>query len=90
MILVVAMTLLNIAGSTFVARVQSVVVFVVVGILTVFTVVTIVNVDWSLLAPSSYPSARHIVSSVALTSSPSLASASSPSQPKIFGTRRNS
>ena len=66
-ILVVAMTLLNIAGSTFVARVQSLVVFVVVGILTVFAVVTIANVDWSLLAPSGYPSVRHIVSSVALT-----------------------
>jgi len=66
-ILVVAMTLLNIAGSTFVARVQSLVVFVVVGILAMFAVVTIFNVDWSLLAPSGYPSIRHIVSSVALT-----------------------
>lgn len=66
-ILVVAMTLLNIAGSTFVARVQSLVVFVVVGILAVFAVVTIINADWSLLAPSGYPSIRHIVSSVALT-----------------------
>ncbi len=66
-ILVVAMTLLNIAGSTFVARVQSLVVFVVIGILTVFAVATILNVDWSLLAPSGYPSARDIASSVALT-----------------------
>ncbi len=66
-LLVVAMTLLNIAGSNFVARVQSLVVFVVVGILAVFAVVTIVNADWSLLAPSGYPSVRHIVSSVALT-----------------------
>jgi len=66
-VLVVAMTLLNIAGSTFVARVQTLVVFVVIGILTVFAVVTILNVDWSLLSPSGYPSVRHIVSSVALT-----------------------
>ena len=66
-LLVVAMTLLNIAGSTFVARVQSLVVFVVVGILTVFAVVTIANADWTMLAPSGYPSIRHIVSSVALT-----------------------
>ncbi|HEX6474049.1 MAG TPA: APC family permease [Candidatus Limnocylindria bacterium] len=66
-ILVIAMTILNIAGSTFVARVQSLVVFVVVGILGVFAVVTILNVDWSLLAPSGYPSVQHIVSSVALT-----------------------
>ena len=66
-LLVVAMTLLNIAGSTFVARVQSLVVFVVVGILTVFAVVTMANADWTLLAPAGYPSIRHIVSSVALT-----------------------
>jgi amino acid transporter len=66
-ILVVAMTLLNIAGSTFVARVQSLVVFVVVGILSVFAVVTILNMDPALLAPSGYPSLRFIVSSVALT-----------------------
>jgi amino acid transporter len=66
-ILVVVMTLLNIAGSTFVARVQSLVVFVVVGILGVFAVVTILNLDPALLAPSGYPSLRHIVSSVALT-----------------------
>ncbi|HEX5579337.1 MAG TPA: APC family permease [Candidatus Limnocylindria bacterium] len=66
-LLVVAMTALNIAGSTFVARVQTLVVFVVVGILGFFAVVTVLNADWTLLAPSGYPSARHIVSSVALT-----------------------
>jgi amino acid transporter len=64
---VVAMTALNIAGSTFVARVQSLIVFVVVGILAIFAVVTIANIDTSLLAPSGYPGARDIVSSVALT-----------------------
>ena len=37
-VVVVAMTALNIAGSTVVARVQSLVVFVVVGILAVFAV----------------------------------------------------
>jgi amino acid transporter len=66
-ILVVAMTLLNIAGSTFVARVQSLVVFVVVGILAVFAVVTILNMNPVLLDPAGYPSPRLIVSSVALT-----------------------
>src|SRR3954463_5221612 len=65
--LVVAMTALNVAGSTLVARVQSLVVFVVVGILGVFAVVTIANMDTSLLAPSGYPGAQDIVSSVALT-----------------------
>ena len=65
--LVVAMTLLNIAGSSFVARVQSLIVFVVVGILAFFAVVTMLEADFSRLAPSGYPSIRDIVSSVALT-----------------------
>jgi amino acid transporter len=64
---VVAMTALNVAGSSFVARVQSLIVFVVVGILAFFALVTIANIDASLLAPSSYPGAQDIVSSVALT-----------------------
>ena len=64
---VIVMTLLNIGGSTLVARVQSVIVFVVVGILTLFAVVTIANFQPSLLAPSTYPSVQHIVSSIALT-----------------------
>jgi amino acid transporter len=65
--IVVAMTFLNIAGSSFVARVQSVIVFVVVGILALFAVVTIANIDRSYLAPSGYPGIRDIVSGVALT-----------------------
>jgi len=65
--IVVAMTALNISGSTSVARVQSVIVFVVVGILAGFAAVTIANVDRALLAPSGYPGVRDIVSSVALT-----------------------
>lgn len=68
-LVVVATTLLNVAGSTVVARVQSLIVFVVVGILSLFAVVTIVNIDWSLgyLAPQTYPSVQKIISSVALT-----------------------
>jgi amino acid transporter len=66
-VLVIAMTLLNVAGSTLVARVQSVIVVVVIGILGFFAVVTVLNMDPTLLAPSTYPSARDIVSSVALT-----------------------
>jgi amino acid transporter len=42
-------------------------VFVVIGILALFAVVTIANADASHLAPSTYPPARDIVSSVALT-----------------------
>jgi amino acid transporter len=66
-VVVIAMTALNVAGSTLVARVQSLIVFVVVGILAVFAVVTILNIDPSLLAPSTYPGAQDIVSSIALT-----------------------
>ncbi len=65
--IVVVMTLLNIAGSSLVARVQSIIVFIVVGILTIFSIVTIANIDTSLLAPANYPPAQNIISSVALT-----------------------
>jgi len=66
-LLVAVMTALNVAGSQVVARVQSVIVFVVVGILGLFAVVTISNLDPQLLAPSGYPGIRDIVSSIALT-----------------------
>lgn len=64
---VLAMTGLNIRGSKAVARVQSLIVKVVISILVIFAVVTILNMDPSLLAPSGYPSLRQIISSVALT-----------------------
>jgi amino acid transporter len=57
----------NIAGSGLVARAQTVIVYVVLGILVVFAAVTIANINGSLLAPSGYPSLRDIISSVALT-----------------------
>jgi amino acid transporter len=66
-LIVVAMTLLNIVGSKAVARVQTVVVTVVISILAVFAVVTLVNMQPHLLAFSGYPSLTDIVSSVALT-----------------------
>jgi amino acid transporter len=65
--IVVAMTALNVAGSTLVTRVQSLIVFVVVGILAFFALVTIANMDTALLSPSLYPGVQDIVSSVALT-----------------------
>lgn len=64
---IVATTILNIIGSQVVARVQTTVVYVVIGILVLFAVVTLANVDPTLLAPSGYPPARDILSSVALT-----------------------
>jgi amino acid transporter len=66
-LVIVAMTAVNVVGSKLVASAQTVIVYVVVGILVVFAVVTLVNMDPSLLAPSGYPPARDIISSVALT-----------------------
>jgi amino acid transporter len=66
-LIVLVMTLLNIVGSQAVARVQTVVVTVVIGILAVFAVVTLVNMDPHLLSFSGYPAVKDIVSSVALT-----------------------
>jgi amino acid transporter len=66
-LLVLAMTLLNIVGSQAVARTQTVIVYVVLTILTLFAVATLANLDLDLLAFSGYPPLRDIVSSVALT-----------------------
>ena len=66
-VVLLVMLWLNVVGSQAVARVQTVIVWIVVGILLTFSVVTIVNMDPSLLDPATYPSARDIVSSVALT-----------------------
>ncbi len=66
-LVVVAMTLLNVVGSRAVARVQTVIVIVVIGILSLFAVTTLANLKIDLLAVSGYPSVKDIVSSVALT-----------------------
>ena len=66
-LIIIVMTGVNIIGSTLVARAQTIIVYVVLGILVLFAVVTLVNMNPSLLAPSGYPSFREIVSSVALT-----------------------
>ena len=66
-LIIIVMTVVNIVGSKLVARAQTVIVFVVLGILTFFAVVTLVNMNPSLLAPSGYPPLRDIISSVALT-----------------------
>jgi amino acid transporter len=63
----VVMTGLNVLGSQAVAKAQTVVVIVVIGILTVFSIATLANMDPDLLAFSGYPTLREIVSSVALT-----------------------
>jgi len=66
-LVLVVMAALNVLGSRVVANAQTIVVIVVIGILTVFSVATLANLDPHLLSFSGYPSFRDIVSSVALT-----------------------
>ena len=66
-LIILVMTGVNIVGSRLVAGAQTVIVYVVLGILSVFAVVTLVNITPSLLAPSKYPPFQDIISSVALT-----------------------
>ena len=66
-LIVLAMAILNVVGSKAVIAAQTVIVYVVLGILTVFAVATLSEMDTSLLAVSGYPSVTDIVASVALT-----------------------
>jgi amino acid transporter len=66
-VLVVTMTLINMVGATFVSRVASVMVVVLLGVFAVFIAVTISDVDFGLLAFSGYPPFSKIVASIALT-----------------------
>jgi amino acid transporter len=66
-LLIVAMTVINMIGATFVARVASVMVVVLLGVFAVFIWVTISDVNFDLLAFSGYPSFSKIISSIALT-----------------------
>jgi amino acid transporter len=66
-LIILVMTVVNIVGSRLVANAQTVIVYVVVSILTLFAVVTLANMNPSLLAPSGYPPLQDIISSVALT-----------------------
>jgi amino acid transporter len=66
-LVIVAMSAVNIAGSGLVAKAQSIVVYVVLAILVTFAVVMLANITPGLLAPSGYPPVRDIISSVALT-----------------------
>lgn len=65
--IVALMTVLNVSGSAAVAKVQTFIVYIVLGILTLFAVTSLANLDTDLLAPSTYPPFADIVSSVALT-----------------------
>ena len=65
--ILVAITLVNFVGSKTVTKVESIVVGINVIILMVFTVPALTQVEPDLIAPSTYPSARLIMSSLALT-----------------------
>ena len=69
-LIVLVMVVVNVAGSTLVARAQSVIVFIVIGILAVFAVVTIANMDSCTARPVR-------VSTASGTSSPAWLSRSS-------------
>ena len=64
---VLVVVAINIAGATSIARVQSLIVVILLLVFAVFIVVTLAQVDPSLLSPSTYPPTAEIVSSVALT-----------------------
>src|SRR6516165_9240790 len=61
-LIILVMTGVNIVGSRLVANAQTVIVYVVLSILSVFAVVTLVNMTPSLLAPSKYPPFQGIIS----------------------------
>jgi len=65
-VVIAAITVVNIAGSTAVAKLSGLVV-VTLTVLAIFSVGTLTQVDPALLAPSTYPPLRQILSSVALT-----------------------
>ena len=65
--IVVAMAAINLVGSRVVDRAQSLIVIVLLAVFAVFIAVTIVDIDFDLLAFSGYPSFSDIVASVALT-----------------------
>ncbi len=65
--LVVVTTFLCIIGPRTIDRAQSVIVIALLAVFAIFVLVTLTNLDTKLLAPSGYPSATAIVSSIALT-----------------------
>ena len=64
---IVGMTLINMLGAQFVSRVASAMVVILLGVFAIFIVVTIKDVNFDLLAFSTYPSFADIIASIALT-----------------------
>ena len=65
--IVLGMLAINMVGSRVVDRAQSLIVLVLLAVFAVFICVTIVDIDFDLLAFSGYPSFSDIIASVALT-----------------------
>jgi amino acid transporter len=66
-LIIVAMAGLSIVGSAVVDKAQSLIVIALLAVFAVFIAVTIVDIDFDLLAFSTYPDFSDIVASVALT-----------------------
>ena len=66
-LVVLAMAGINVVGSKIVDKAQTLIVIVLLAVFAVFIAVTIVDVDWGLLAFSTYPSFNDVIASVALT-----------------------
>ncbi len=65
--IIIAMGAVSIVGAELIGRVQSVIVVILLAVFAVFIVATVSQMDASLLAPSTYPPLRSIISSIALT-----------------------
>jgi amino acid transporter len=65
--IIVAMVGVNLIGSRVVDRAQSLIVVVLLAVFAIFIAVTLVEIDFDLLAFSGYPPVSDIVASVALT-----------------------
>ncbi len=66
-VIVVAMAIVNLFGANMVAKAQSIIVWVLLAVFIGFAIITLAQIDPSLLAPSTYPPLTKIVASVALT-----------------------
>jgi amino acid transporter len=66
-VVVVGMAVINLFGAALVAKAQSAIVWVLLVVFGGFAIVTLVQMDPSLLAPSTYPSWSKVIAAVALT-----------------------
>lgn len=65
--IILLLTFVNLIGAETVSRAQTIIVSVVIVVLTAFAIAMLVQINPSLLAPSTYPPVSFILASVALT-----------------------